>query len=130
MAYASFKAYNLVPYESEEQAQVMEWAAWCPYHRELKWLFHVPNGGERPGAVAKRLQLQGVKSGVSDLMLPLARGKYHGLWIELKRRDGGAVSQNQRDFIRDMIDAGYMATVARGSDEAIRIITDYLEERL
>lgn len=130
MAYASFKAYNLVPYESEEQAQVMEWAAWCPYHRELKWLFHVPNGGERPGAVAKRLQLQGVKSGVSDLMLPLARGKYHGLWIELKRRDGGAVSQNQRDFIRDMIDAGYMAAVARGSDEAIRIITDYLEERL
>lgn len=123
-------AYDLVPYEDAEQAEVMEWAAWCKYRKELKWLFHVPNGGERPGAVAKKLSHLGVKSGVSDLVLPLARGGYHGLFIELKRQKGGKLSDSQREFLDDMIAAGYMAAVARGSEEAIRIITDYLEERL
>jgi hypothetical protein len=130
MAKPILKPSDFNPSEDAEQEAVMNWAAWSPYRKQLKWLYHCPNGGHRSGAEAARFKRLGVKSGVADLCLPLPRGRYHGLYIEMKRRKGGVISDNQADFLRDMINAGYAARVAYGSDEAVSIITDYLEGRL
>ena len=40
----------------------------------------------------------GVKSGVPDLMLPIPKGGYHGLFIELKKEVGGITSKEQIDW--------------------------------
>lgn len=112
--------------ESEEQTAIIEWAN-IMQHRvpELALLYHVPNGGSRNVIEAKRLKAQGVKSGVPDLVLPVARGKYHGLYIELKT-PRGRVSDTQKQWLEALRNQGYAAIVCRGADEAIAMIAKYL----
>lgn len=112
--------------ESEEQTAIIEWAN-IMQHRvpELALLYHVPNGGSRNVVEAKRLKAQGVKSGVPDLVLPVARGKYHGLYIELKTLRG-RVSDTQKQWLDALRNQGYAAIVCRSADEAIAMIAKYL----
>lgn len=81
--------------ESVEQKLVVEWArrAECTWP-EIALLHHIPNGGQRDKAVAAKLKTEGVKAGVPDLCLPVPRGKYHGLYIEMKAT-GGRPSREQ-----------------------------------
>ena len=79
------------PTEDEEQAALIEWAYIEGLRRpELMLLYAVPNGGYRPPRTAAILKRTGVRPGVPDLCLPVARPPYHGLYIELKRRRGAA----------------------------------------
>lgn len=116
------------PSEEEEQATVMEWATLMRNQRpELDLLFHVPNGGDRHPAVAAKLKRTGVKKGVPDLFLPVARGGAHGLWIEMKKRKNGRVSPEQKEWLSALERQGYVCVVAHGSDEACDAIWNYLE---
>lgn len=118
--------------ESEEQEALFQWASIKRNtYPELDLLFHVPNGGSRNKKEAYNLKKQGVKSGVPDLFLPVAVYKgngqwYHGLFIEMKRRKGGKLSNNQKEWILKLDEQGYKVTVAKGYNDAIKIITDYL----
>ena len=117
------------PTEEAEQAAVFEWATlMTPQFPELHLLFHIPNGGWRAPATAAKLKAQGVKPGVSDLMLPVKRGGFGGLWIEMKRRHGGTVSKAQQDWIMEMRFQGYRAEVCHGAEEACDILYKYLTE--
>ena len=113
--------------EAREQEALFRWAA---YERgkwpELEKMYHIPNGGSRNKAEAARLKAQGVRAGVPDICLPAARGCYHGLYIELKRRNGGRVSEAQREWIEYLENAGYCARVCHGWDEARETIEKYL----
>ena len=121
---------NNSPTEAQEQAALFEWAARSTGRRpELKWLYHVPNGGSRDLREAHNLKLQGVKSGVPDICLPVPRPGFHGLYIELKRRERGRISPEQRDWITELNRYGYRAVVCRGWDEAREEIEHYLGVR-
>ncbi len=112
-------------HEDYEQTLVFQWAA---YYHVLRWLHSVPNGGKRNAREAARLKAQGVKSGVSDMFLPMVMDGCPGLYIELKRRkqDGPSkVSPKQALFHRDMKKQGYKCVVCYGADEAISIIKEY-----
>ena len=98
----------------------------CP---ELGLLFHIPNGGFRHPATAARMKALGVKPGVPDLFLPVARGDYYGLWIEMKRRKGGRVSEAQSEWLDALRRQGYKTIVCCGADAAIAAIEDYLGRR-
>ena len=88
-----------VPTEAQEQMTLFSWAAMqSGKYPELNLLYHVPNGGSRHKAEAGRLRAEGVKAGVPDLCLPVARGQYHGLYIELKRQRGGRTSDHQSEL--------------------------------
>lgn len=114
--------------ESEEQRALFEWAAWSMGKwPELAMLFHIPNGGKRGKAEAGRLKAEGVSAGVPDLCLPVPRGGYHGLYIELKRIKGGEVSKSQKEWLALLNRQGYFAMVCFGWQEAARTITKYLE---
>jgi hypothetical protein len=66
---------------------------------ELRWAYAIPNGGERNLAVAGRLRAEGVKSGVSDVCIPVGRHGYSGFYIEMKKP--GALKQEsakQKEF--------------------------------
>lgn len=75
----------MIQHEAMEQEALFEWAAYnVGKYPELRLLYHIPNGGRRDAKEASFLKRQGVKAGVPDLCLPVARGGYHGLYIELK----------------------------------------------
>ena len=119
---------DFVPRESEEQEALMDWAnrasgKWP----ELALLFHIPNGGSRNEIEAAHLRRQGVKAGVPDLCLPVARGGCHGLYIELKRRQGGRISPNQSAWLMALNAQGYAAVVCNGWESAKNEIERYLE---
>lgn len=115
--------------ESSEQISLFEW---CEYsngkYPELKLLFHIPNGGYRSAATAGRMKAEGVKAGVPDLFLPVSRGGYHGLFIEMKAGKNKATLL-QRQWLEDVKAQGYCAEVCVGWEEASKILTDYLNLR-
>lgn len=88
-------------------------------------LFAVPNGGRRDRVSGAKLKAEGVLPGVSDLILLLPRGRYHGLLIEMKT-ESGKQSQAQRDWQRDMVHRGYRYIVCHSFDEFREAIDDYL----
>lgn len=113
--------------EAEEQKTLFDWADWnTGKYPELRFLFHVPNGGSRNVIEAANLKRQGVKAGVPDLCLPVARKKFHGLYIELKRK-GGRVSERQSEWLSFLDKQGYKTAVCYGWEEASRVIMEYLE---
>lgn len=126
------RRYNL---EHDAQAAVFQWAKLAESRfPELQLLMAIPNGGHRHIAVAKKMRDEGVKAGVPDMCLPVARGGYHGLFIEMKsadsrpRREGskGPLSEEQRRWLQALNDQGYRASVCFGSREAIDLLTQYL----
>lgn len=94
---------------------------------ELGMLYAIPNGGDRNMLVAKKLKAEGVKKGVPDLCLPIARGGYHGLYVELKRQKGGQVSAEQKAWISALRGQCYRAEVCKGATEAWDVIMEYVQ---
>lgn len=122
------KSAQLYPTEAQEQATLFSWAKMKERkYPELRLLFHIPNEGKRSEAQGARFKAEGMKPGVPDLFLPVARGLWHGLFIELKRQKGGRVSEAQRRWIADLERQGYRAEVACGWHEAAEIIEIYLQ---
>lgn len=112
--------------EAQEQAALFEWAEWnAGQVPELRLMFHIPNGGSRNKAEAKNLKCQGVKSGVPDIFLPVMRGGFGGLWIELKTVSGKA-SAAQNKYIAALNAQGYAAEVCYGFEHAAEVIKKYL----
>lgn len=115
------------PLESQEQQAIFQWAGIMENHvPELRLMYHIPNGGLRNKPVAVRLTAEGVRRGVPDMCLPVARQGYHGLYIELKRRKGGTVEPEQKEWIELLNAQGYKAEICRGFDEARAVIEEYL----
>lgn len=113
--------------ESVEQQTVMRWALYSSgRYPELELLYHIPNEGKRSKAAAGRLKAEGLKKGVPDLCLPVPRGGYHGLYIELKALDGRP-TREQVGWIGNLKEQGYYAAICAGSDRAIRVIEEYLK---
>lgn len=110
----------------EQAALIKELELRLPAVADL--IYHVPNGGHRHKLVAIKLKGQGVKAGVPDLVLPMARGGYFGLYIEFKATPPGAapVSASQHAWIRRLNDQGYLAIVCRGHFDAMEQIRAYL----
>jgi hypothetical protein len=112
--------------EADLQQAVFRWAGTRP-EPELKWLHAVPNGEKRDPATARRLKDQGVKPGILDLHLPVARGKYHGLMIELKRPNSPAKpSIEQDEYMAFLKEQGYCCHCLNDFDAVKALILTYL----
>lgn len=124
------------PRKGEETSQkaVISWAKWIPVpaatdiepgKKVSDYLFSIPNGGSRDVREAANLKATGVKAGVWDLQLPIARHGYHGLWIEMKHGDND-LTDKQCEWGDRMRLAGWKMVVAWTAYEAERAIADYL----
>ena len=89
-------------------------------------MFAIPNGGFRNKATAGRLKAEGVKSGVSDIFLPVPTNEYHGLFLELKVGKNKP-TEEQYDFMTAMNAVGYCAAWCIGWEAAVSIIEEYLK---
>ncbi|MFZ1074825.1 MAG: VRR-NUC domain-containing protein [Minisyncoccia bacterium] len=116
--------------EHSQQVALFMWASMMlreGMYPELRWMFAVPNGGDRSISVAASLVAEGVKSGVSDVVLPCARGGMHGLFIEMKRpKPPGKTSPQQDEFMAAMTLEGYECAVCWTWLEAVEVICEYL----
>jgi hypothetical protein len=92
---------------------------------ELRLLYAIPNGGDRHPVVAAKMKAEGVRAGVPDYCLPVARGGYHGLYVELKTPTGYP-SREQRAWIAALREQGYRAEVCRGWAAAWDVIREYM----
>jgi hypothetical protein len=91
------------------------------------YLLAVPNGGKRSSPrEGARLKAEGVKPGVSDLLLPLRRGGFCGLWLEMKA-PGAKPTKLQAEWLARMARAGYRAEWRDSWTAAAMLITDYLD---
>jgi hypothetical protein len=107
---------------------------------ELRWLHHIPNGGSRGDDEKSRrirgaqMKAQGVRQGVADLSLPVRRGAWSGLYIEMKKpdekpkREGskGGVSDEQAEFGEFVKAQGFGWCVCYSWREAAEVIEQYL----
>lgn len=122
---------DLIPSEHDEQVTVIEWRDIMALRDpRYKRLYAIPNGGARNKRTAGMLKAEGVMRGIPDLSLPIPRGDYFGMFIEMKRRNGGRLSPEQKDWISFLSSQGYKCIVAHGADEAIEAIKNYIEEGL
>lgn len=114
--------------EHDEQSALVQWAAaLCSRYPELSLLYAVPNGGDRHPVVAGKLQAEGAKKGVPDLVLPYPGGGYAGLYVEMKRCRGGRLAREQAAWIRALSAVGYKVLACHGWDAARREILSYLD---
>ena len=117
------------PTEQQEQIAVFKWAELnSGKHPELALLFHIPNGGKRGAKEAAIFKAAGVKRGVPDLCLPVARKGYHGLYIEMKRKKGGYAQPTQIRWARDLERQGYAVALCHGWEEAAKVLEEYLND--
>lgn len=114
--------------EDAEQANLFAWAE-CSRQRwpDLDKLIAIPNGGKRSKIEAAIMKGCGVKAGVSDICLPVQRGGYGSLWIEMKAP--GKIKDTtpkQKEWLALMNTSGNHATVCDSFTEAKRVIEWYL----
>lgn len=99
---------------------------------DLDLIFAIPNGGSRGSdkrsaqIVGSQMKAEGVKRGVSDIFVPIPRHGLHGLFVEMKRADGGTVSAEQKTFGAGMQRQGYGFVVCYGWLEAAQILKKWL----
>jgi hypothetical protein len=113
--------------EHEEQVALMRLVE---LHRgrwpELGMLYAIPNGGKRSKITGAILKREGQKAGVPDLCLPVPRGEYHGLYIEMKRQKKSSISPEQVQWIAALRGQGYRAEICLGAAAAWEVIQEYV----
>lgn len=122
--------------EHTEQSALFQWAAIHPqkvlFERRL---FAIPNeSGKGFRAMKRTMQMneEGQKRGTSDIffahpMTGFGRVIANGLFIEMKDY-GKYLKPKQKEFIKEMREAGYMAFGVRGRERASQLIEMYLDD--
>lgn len=86
---------------------------------------HVANERKCNDYEGSLLKRKGVKAGVLDYDLKMARKGYHGLLIELKIKPN-KLSKFQEQYIKDVTKEGYLAVTCWSAEEAKKAVADYL----
>ena len=112
--------------ESKLQQACVKWFR-LAYPQYKRLLFHVPNGGYRTAATARNMKLEGVVAGVSDLLLLVPSGPYHGLCIEMKTPKGRQTPR-QKHFEQAVNAMDYEYIIVRSLDQFINLIQVWIND--
>ena len=112
--------------EYQEQVALFKWAALQAQSQpELNLLNASLNGVRLSMRQAGRMKASGMKRGYPDIFLPVARGPFHGLFIELKVGKN-KTSEYQDAWLEALTEQNYLAVVCWGWEAAMREIMGYL----
>lgn len=103
---------------------------------DLACLLHaIPNGaklpyrlnkkGQRYSPQATKLLAEGMRPGMPDLHLPVARGGWHSLYIECKVQPNG-LSDEQIEMMDRLTNEGNLCMVAWTREQGALILNDYV----
>ena len=128
--------------------QILDWNK--NKHPELDYIYAIPNGANHPkrqvfskklgrsiliSTQGNKLKREGVKEGVLDVCVPItisdSEGKIiqPGLYLEFKTPKG-TLRPKQKRYKDFLISQGYRVEVVRSSDEAIKVLEEYLNLKL
>lgn len=110
--------------EHELQCTCVSWFR-LAYPNQI--IMAIPNGGYRTATTAALMKAEGQLAGVPDLFIPIPRGEFHGLWIEMKNGKAGRLSDAQKRMITRLRNENYMVEVVRTPDEFMKTITEYMK---
>lgn len=117
-----------LPTEHQEQCALIEWwdrGGHHAYGLTIYHLFAIPNAGAGASrGQAGKMRAEGARAGIPDLFLAVPRGEWGGMFIEMKRRDGKPSFAQEVAMLA--LGKRYRCVVARGYDEAVGAIHDYL----
>ena len=91
-----------------------------------KLIYAVPNGGSRNKIEAANMKRQGVKAGVSDVILQIPKKGYACLCLEFKTPTGRQ-SDEQKEYQRQAEMAGSKYVIVRSVIQAINVVNEYLK---
>lgn len=114
--------------EFQNQAALFAWARnplVLKAHPELKLLSCSLNGVKLSKAQAGKAKAAGMLKGEWDIKLPVARGHYHGLIIEMKAGRNN-LTDEQMEYGYLMGQEGWSVAVCWSCDEARTALTHYL----
>lgn len=111
------------PSEHALQVQCLRWLHFT-YPQVL--CYAIPNGAYTTKTTARKLVAEGVCHGLPDLHIPIARGGYHSLYIEMKNGKAGRLSDHQKEMIPRLQCYGNKVVVCRSLDDFIREVETYL----
>lgn len=111
----------------EEENLQMSCVRWFGYQypEYALLLHHSPNGGLRNPREAKRFKAMGTRAGFPDLVLLVPSGSLHGLFIEMKSRNGKQ-TVSQKEYQRLVEANGYRYEVANSFETFMDIVEKYL----
>lgn len=113
--------------ENEIQAGFFRWCEMqAGKHPELRLAFSIPNGTYKGYASSYLHKATGLKAGVPDVLLPVARGRWHGFFIEFKS-EKGRVRDEQKSWMADLEAEGYLCRVLRDHQAAAEMVLAYLK---
>lgn len=127
--------------KGSEHSHQTAFFCWCALnvkkYPELKWCHAIKNEEKSGSAiVGARSKQAGIKAGVSDILLPVRRGSYSGLYIEMKapsrkpkKKGKGGVSDEQAEFGAFVQRQGFGFIVCYGWEEARDTMISYLEQK-
>lgn len=107
--------------------------------RCLQWLhmahpntlcYAIPNGAYTTKTTARKLVAEGVVHGIPDLHIPIPKGEYASLYIEMKNGTAGRLSEHQKIMIERLQGYGNKVVVCRTLDEFIAEVENYLAHSL
>jgi len=91
-----------------------------------KLVFAIPSGGSRHKLEAINLKRQGVKSGISDVILLMPKNGFASLCLEFKT-EKGKQSDEQKEFQRQAEMCGNKYVVVRSVAGAIETVKEYMK---
>jgi spore cortex formation protein SpoVR/YcgB (stage V sporulation) len=114
--------------ETKEQTPIAQLLDRIKYNgRPLRWT-HIPNEGKRTAKTGAILKAKGMKSGLPDIMIfdsPPSAPLMKGAALEMKKRIGGIVSDEQQDWLDYFNANSWVVGVARGQDEALKFLEEW-----
>jgi hypothetical protein len=119
-----------MPTEHQVQAALFKWAAlMIRVFPELELMYAVPNAGRRSIGAARYMIAEGMKAGVPDVCLPIARGQFSALYIEHKVGKN-KLTEHQDRWVELLRRYGNACVVSRSFEQSRGLVIDYLAGRL
>jgi hypothetical protein len=115
------------PTEHEDQKAVYAFCLhMCSTYPGLGLIYAIPNGFRASSEACVWMMSEGMRKGFPDLGLPVARGGYHGLFMELKRKGGQNPRKEQVAWLQRLADQGFYACCCKGREAAKDTLVKYI----
>ena len=110
---------------NSEHALQVECLQWLRMAYPQVLCYAIPNGGYRTKTTARLMRSEGVMSGIPDLHIPIPRGGYASLYIEMKNGKAGVLSDRQKEMIPRLRGYGNKVVVCRSLEEFRAAVEEY-----
>lgn len=115
------------PSEHDLQVHCLQWLRMA--HPNVL-CYAIPNGAYTTKTTARKLVAEGVVHGIPDLHIPIPKGEYASLYIEMKNGTAGRLSEHQKIMIERLKGYGNKVVVCRTFDEFMKEVEEYLAHSL